>query len=95
MQFYTTIQDFTGVYGQQPFMQGLRDKASSVNEGADIHWMDCTGISGTDCYCDDDAQAELNKMMDKAVAESSKDCDKELPGIHFFDNGNYHYNSKL
>jgi len=95
MQFYTTIQDFTGVYGQQPFMQGLRDMASNANEGTDIHWMDCTGISGTDCYCDDDAQAELNKMMDKAVAESSKDCDKELPGIHFFDNGNFHYNSKL
>ena len=95
MQFYTTIQDFSGVYGQQPFMQGLRDKASSIDEGAHIHWMDCTGISGTDCYCDDDAQAELNKMMDKAVAESSKDCDKDLSGIHFFDNGNYHYNSKL
>lgn len=88
MEFYTTIQDFTGVYGQQPFMQKLRSAAlgECTDELGKVFWMDCTGISGTDCYCDDDAQAEINKMMDKA---------ESCAGIHFFDNGNYHYNSKL
>ena len=77
-----TIQDFTGVYAEQPFMQKLRESATIDGK---IRWFDCTRIDGTDCYCDDEAQAELNKMMDRAVA----------PGIHFFDNGNYHYMSKL
>ncbi|MCQ2105998.1 MAG: arginase family protein [Fibrobacter sp.] len=116
MQFYTTIQDFTGVYSQQPFMQELRRIASKSDEKqpdkkqpdedcTDIYWMDCSKINGTDCYCDDDAQAELNKLMSQALenvghstknnARNSAKIDVTLPGIHFFDNGNYHYNSKL
>ena len=79
----TIIQDFTGVYAEQPFMQGLR-KTGGI-------FLDCTKIEGTDCYCDDEAQAELNKIMNNAVeAASSGNL-----GIHFFDNGNYHYMSKL
>ena len=84
MNFKVVIQDFTGVYAEQPFMQKLRESAATDNN---IHWLDCTQIDGTDCYCDDDAQAQLNKMMNEAVATA--------PGIHFFDNGNYHYMSKL
>ena len=84
MNFKVVIQDFTGVYAEQPFMQKLRESAATDNN---IHWLDCTQIDGTDCYCDDDAQAQLNKMIDEAIATA--------PGIHFFDNGNYHYMSKL
>jgi len=80
MQFEVFIQDFTGVYREQPFMMFLKNETRS-------HWMDCTQISGTDCYCDDDAQAEIRKMIDNAGAT--------FPGIHFFDNGNYHYMSKI
>lgn len=111
MRFYTTIQDFTGVYSQQPFMQELRGiAAKSVKKRSDenyanIYWMDCSKINGTDCYCDDDAQAELNELMDQALenvgcstrnnAGNGAEIDTTLPGVHFFDNGNYHYNSKL
>lgn len=87
-----TIQDFTGVYTEQPFMQGLRELAAS---NGDIHWLDCTKIEGTDCYCDDEAQDALNKMMDEAVATATNTSATSTPGIHFFDNGNYHYMSKL
>lgn len=80
-----TIQDFTGVYAEQPFMQGLRESAATDKN---IHWFDCTLIDGTDCYCDDEAQAILRKQIAEARAT-------ELSGIHFFDNGNYHYMSKL
>lgn len=59
-----------------------------------VFWMDCTQISGTDCYCDDDAQAKLNQMMGQAIAHCTKGK-PNFPGIHFFDNGNYHYMSKL
>ncbi|MCF0220744.1 MAG: arginase family protein [Fibrobacter sp.] len=91
MDFYTTVQDFTGVYCEQPFMNALRGTAE---KSAGILWMDCTQISGTDCYCDDEAKGQLLKMI-KQAEESFGKGEKKLPGIHFFDNGNYHYNSKL
>ena len=55
--------------------------------GLFLESSDCTKIDGTDCYCDDEAQATLNKIIDETVTT--------IPGIHFFDNGNYHYMSKL
>lgn len=85
---FCTIQDFTGIYSEQPFMQELRERAN-------VYWMDCTNISGTDCYCDDDAQAEIRKMMDQAADRITANNDAGFTGIHFFDNGNYHYMSKL
>ena len=79
-----TIQDFTGVYAEQPFMQELRRSATADGE---IRWFDCTQIDGTDCYCDDEAQAILRQQIESVGNNSF--------GIHFFDNGNYHYMSKL
>ena len=79
-----TIQDFTGVYAEQPFMQELRKSAAANGE---VRWFDCTQVDGTDCYCDDEAQAILRQQIESAHGGSF--------GIHFFDNGNYHYMSKL
>ena len=95
-----TIQDFTGVYAEQPFMQKLRESAMIPDAESAVTpatWLDCTKIEGTDCYCDDEAQAALHKMMDDAVANASaaNNSAKIIPDIHFFDNGNYHYMSKL
>lgn len=74
-----TVQDFSGVYGSQPFMQELRGHA---------RYMDCAGIPGTDCYCDDEAVEAIRGQIAKAGINSAE-------GIHFFDNGNYHYMSKI
>lgn len=88
-----TVQDFTGIYDYQPFMQELREKAAN---SADIHWLDCTKIVGTDCYCDDDAIQEINALIDNTQCDSSNKTESStIPEIHFFDNGNYHYMSKL
>jgi hypothetical protein len=90
-----TVQDFTGIYDYQPFMQELREKAA---KSAEIHWLDCTKIVGTDCYCDDDAIKEINELIDSAersTDNNNSNCAGNAPGIHFFDNGNYHYMSKL
>ncbi len=99
------VQDFSGVYSEQPFMQGLRDSAKSLEQGAkpesaeQIRWLDCTRIAGTDCYCDDEAVEEINKLIDESLGtNSASDITSETsgtPAIHFFDNGNYHYMSKL
>lgn len=96
-----TVQDFTGVYAEQPFMQELRAAAETSK---DVRWLDCTKIVGTDCYCDDDAIKEINELIDNAESNSKCECDSIIenrgnstsaPDIHFFDNGNYHYMSKL
>ena len=90
-----TVQDFTGIYDYQPFMQELREKAAN---STDIQWLDCSKIVGTDCYCDDDAIKEINELIDRAersTDNNNSNCAGNAPGIHFFDNGNYHYMSKL
>ncbi len=76
-----TIQDFTGVYTEQPFMQELRG-----HDGT--RYIDCTDIPGTDCYCDNEAVEAIRKRIADAGITDAR-------GIHFFDNGNYHYMSKI
>ena len=106
-----TVQDFTGIYAEQPFMQELRAAAETSN---DIYWLDCTKIVGTDCYCDDEAIKKINEMINNTEKRSRIECSSIIenrgisqlcdvsandiaaqPTIHFFDNGNYHYMSKL
>jgi len=88
-----TVQDFTGVYAEQAFMQKLRATAETSK---DVRWLDCTKIVGTDCYCDDDAIKEINELIDNAECDiENRGISTNVPTIHFFDNGNYHYMSKL
>ena len=88
-----TVQDFTGVYAEQAFMQELRTTAETSKE---VRWLDCTKIVGTDCYCDDDAIKEINELIDNAECDiENRGNSTNVPTIHFFDNGNYHYMSKL
>ncbi|WP_295097397.1 arginase family protein [uncultured Fibrobacter sp.] len=86
----TTILDFTGVYSFQPFMQGLKgdSRLVSATSNAEILYIDCADISGTDCYCDDEAVETIRKRFADAGITNAH-------GIHFFDNGNYHYMSKI
>ena len=80
-----SVHDFSGVYAKQPFMQELRESAAS---NRDIHWLDCTQIAGTDCYCDDEAVNAIRGLIADVGITSA--C-----GIHFIDGGNYHYMSKI
>lgn len=86
----TTILDFTGVYSFQPFMQALKGSSRQVSAAAnaEIRYIDCADISGTDCYCDDEAVEIIRRRIAAAGI-------KDAGGIHFFDNGNYHYMSKI
>ena len=42
------IMDFSGIYQEEQFY-----------EGEQISWIDLSDISGTNCYCDGDAQAQI------------------------------------
>lgn len=76
-----TICNFSDVYENQPFMESLRRSGEAT-------WIDLSGISGTDCYCDDEAVAVINAELNKAGCNDAS-------GVHFIDNGNYHYMSKI
>ena len=68
------IMDFTGTYGEQPFARA-----------GNFNWLDCRGIQGTDCYCDEEGEAALRELI---AAFSPY-------GLHFLDSGNYHYLTKF
>ncbi len=71
-------------------MQGLKgdSRLVSATSNAEILYIDCADISGTDCYCDDEAVETLRRRIADAGITNAH-------GIHFFDNGNYHYMSKI
>ena len=68
------VLDFTHTYTKEDFP-----------EEWDMVWEDCSAITGTNCYCDEDAQTLLRQRL--ALYNAT--------GIHFIDSGNYHYLSKL
>ena len=71
-------------------MQGLKgdSRLVSATSNAEILYIDCADISSTDCYCDDEAVETIRKRIADAGITDAR-------GIHFFDNGNYHYMSKI
>ncbi len=46
-----------------------------------IRWIDCENLSGTEGYCDEAAVAAIEQKL-KGLSPG---------GLHFIDNGNYHY----
>ena len=76
-----TICNFSNIYGNQPYMAGLKHSGKAT-------WLDLSCISGTDCYCDDEAVQAIKAELNKAGYFGAQ-------GIHFIDNGNYHYMSKI
>ena len=81
------IMDFSGVYENQNFYRDW-DSGGEPGEkkGSDpVRLLNCRGIQGTNCYCDETAEGELQELMGDLGPE----------GIHFLDSGNYHYVSKL
>lgn len=87
MNFDVAILNFSTIYDQESFYRS--DKSS--------HFVDLSGISGTNCMCDDEAK---NTIL-KGIAECSMSADNGaacsfLPyGLHYIDNGNYHYVSSI
>lgn len=68
------VMDFSRIYS--------RDDFSGCES---LTWIDCTSISATHCFCDDEAQAGIKRLIAYYPPQ----------GIHFIDSGNYHYVSKF
>lgn len=68
------LMNFSGIYEEERFWKERQ-----------VSWIDAKDICGTNCYCDDEAIAEINKRTEN----------HSFAGIHFIDSGNYHYMTKL
>ncbi len=68
------ITDFTGAYKNESFYKHKR-----------FVWVDCTGIPGSEYFCDTRALRILRSRLRLFGPH----------GIHFCDSGNYHYMSKI
>lgn len=68
------ILNFSHVYEAENFYRDRR-----------FHWIDCTDIPGTDCFCTPEAE--------QIIRDRIRTCSPG--GIHFLDSGNYHYVSRL
>ncbi len=85
-----TVYDFTGIYENESFDFYKKEGARSL-------FCSLKDISGTNCICDDYACAEIKKRIAAARTESGEERGDSEGGlrISFFDNGNYHYMSKV
>lgn len=83
--------DFTGIYENEGFSfqngNGSRSLLMNPDEGRKVNTVSFKDISGTNCICDDYACG--------AIKERLKECGASDSYIRFFDNGNFHYMSKL
>ena len=80
-----SVFDFSGIYQEESFYRD--DKGSSFCGKREAKLIDCKGISGTNCMCDNMAVDKLKTLIEK---ENVDPC-----GIHFIDSGNYHYMSEI
>ena len=72
------IVNFSGAYEAQGFVSWLRDN------GAEVTVADASGIEGTCCYCDPEAEAKIGALIPSS-----------LPRLRWIDSGDYHYMSYL
>ena len=68
------LMNFSGIYKEEEFWKDRQ-----------ILWIEVQDICGTNCYCDEEAIAEINKRTENYPAA----------GILFIDSGNYHYMTRL
>lgn len=66
--------NFSGIYHGESFY-----------EGENVTWVEVQGLPGSNCYCDDEAMAQIREKIQKFPVE----------GIRFIDSGNYHYMSRI
>jgi arginase family enzyme len=69
------IADFSGVYAEDGFLQELQER------GVPYRLVGLGDIEGTTCYCDPDAEAEINRRLVPEPAER----------MRWIDSGDYHY----
>ena len=73
------IADFSGVYGEEGFLQELQER------GVAYRLVGLSDLEGTTCYCDPAAEAEISSRLAPEPGER----------IRWIDSGDYHYVTKI
>ena len=73
------IADFTGMYEAEGFLQSLQDRGVAYRQ------VRLGDIEGTCCYCDPEAEAEINRRLEPSPEER----------VRWIDSGDYHYVTKI
>ena len=68
------LMNFSGIYREEEFWKNRQ-----------VSWIELQDVCGTNCYCDEEAIAEINKRTENYPTA----------GIHFLDSGNYHYVTEI
>ena len=68
------LMNFSGIYKEEEFWKNRQ-----------VSWIELQDVCGTNCYCDEEAIAEINKRTENYPTA----------GIHFIDSGNYHYMTRI
>ena len=71
--------NFSGIYRQQQFWR------TGEIQRQNISWVEVQELTGSNCYCDEEAAKVLKEKLKKFSSE----------GMHFIDSGNYHYMSRI
>ena len=71
--------NFSGIYRQQQFWR------TGEIQRQNISWVEVQELTGSNCYCDEEAAKVLKEKLEKFSAGE----------IHFIDSGNYHYMSRI
>lgn len=74
------LMNMSNIYKEQCFYRNVKG-----DTGVPVYQLDLTDLTGTDCYCDEQAQRTIKKQIER-YTES---------GLHYIDSGNYHYITKL
>lgn len=77
-----TFMNMSGMYSGMD--DALAEYARSVVQ---TEYIECSEISGTECYCDDRAQ----ELLRERISEHNV----SVKSLHYIDNGNYHYLTKI
>lgn len=80
MQDPVVIMNFTHIYEDETFYIS-EQKSSAPRSPFTPNILDFTTLSGTNGFCDDAAADEIRRRI----------ADFPARGLHFLDNGNYHY----
>lgn len=71
--------NFSGIYKGQQFYRSHAEMQEKIS------WVEVQDLSGSNCYCDEDARIRIQEEIKEYTGN----------GIHFIDSGNYHYVSLL
>lgn len=77
-----TFMNMSGMYSGMD--DALAEYARSIMQ---TEYIECSEISGTECYCDDRAQ----ELLRERISEHNV----SVKSLHYIDNGNYHYLTKI